>query len=198
MSHSGCPASCCCETEKVCRLKVERSAKIGNNLSVGGNTITEGSLLPHRYVRVGLSANQAVAANATPVVEFTRPIASNELLYTTAPGQGVNGFTVPQTGIYGFKTSLFWEGNDDPSARSVGMQIRKANTVAVVLLHITNNANYVVGGGGGFSGSSDSAIYFLNAGDFVQIVASQNSTTAPLLNILFADPESFLEITQLR
>jgi hypothetical protein len=196
MSHSSNSSSCCCcETEKVCRLKVERSAKVGNNLSVGGNTITEGSLLPHRYVRVGMLANQEIAEmpTAPEVVEFTRPIASNSLVYTIAPGQLVNGFTVPQTGIYGFKASIWWQGINQANARSVGMRVRKANTVTFDVLHFTSN---VSDASASYSPSSDSAIYFFEAGDFVQVIVTQDSGTQ--LEINANNPASFLEITQLR
>jgi hypothetical protein len=198
MSHSSNSSSCCCcETEKVCRLKVERSAKIGNNLSVGGNTITEGSLLPHRYVHAILTAPQIIG-NTDDVVEFHGVSNSNELSYNTAPGATVNGFTVPQTGIYSFKTALQWEPNNNINARVVGLRVRKAGSSSFVQLHFTNNMNFV---GGTYSASSDSAVYFFEAGDFVQVVAAQN-TLSPL-SIYAAVPSlpeitSFVEITQLR
>lgn len=73
-------------TESVCRLKVERGLRVCGNARVRGDTTTDGSLLPHRYVRVGLLASQEVAAFTDTVIEFTNRIAGNELVYNTTVG----------------------------------------------------------------------------------------------------------------
>lgn len=179
--------------DSVCRLLVERKLKVCGNARVKGNLTTDGSLLPHRYVRVGITADQTIPHQTYTPVQFTSVLASHQLAYSTAAGAG-NGFLVPQSGLYSFKTSLYWAGALVNGVYSVGLQIRKAGQTSFATQHLTSNAALI-----NFeSPTSDSAVYYLGKDDLVQVVTWQN-TEMPTQPILAAGiVPTFLEITQLR
>lgn len=182
------------------RLCVAEEAKVNGNLTVQGpanvlgdalfnqtltvteNLVVDGSILPHRYVRVGFDgASQNIRNDTLTLIEWPVVVAANGLSFNISDSK----FVVPQTGIYSFKCFFDYANGDlQDGLRSVGMEVDGA------VLQISHHPSAPIQS----SGATDSATLFLQMGQEVQYSAYQTSGDTLPAGVGF----SFLEITQLR
>ena len=157
-------------------------ALFNQTLTVTENLVVGGSILPHRYVRVGFNAaSQNINNDTFTVVQWPAVLAASGLTFNVADSK----FVVPQTGIYSFKTFLVYaNGFQQDGVRSVGILID--NQVS----HISHHPSVPRAS----SGATDSATLFLQAGQEVESNTYQSSGVA----LPAGGVSSFLEIIQLR